>query len=255
MRILLIEDEIKTAQALARLITAIKPDATILSAIQSVQTAISYLLANPAPDLIFMDVQLADGLCLEIFKEVAVTSPVVFCTAYDEYALEAFKTNGVAYILKPFSKESIEAAFAKIEQLEQAFKTEGASADSIAALVKKLGASKYKTSFLVFMANKYVTIDTNSIAYFYIRNETPTLVTLEQQEYPLAQSLDEVSQQLDPQQFFRINRQYLVSFLAVKEVEHYFARKLWVKLAVATTEKILVGKDKTTAFLTWLDKR
>src|SRR5260221_13062834 len=121
MRILIIEDEVKTAKALGQIIITVKPGAHIVAAIQSVVSAVDYLSRNERPDLIFMDIQLADGLCFEIFKAVKILSPVVFCTAYDDYAIEAFKSNGIDYILKPFSKDTILAAFEKVDKLQSFF--------------------------------------------------------------------------------------------------------------------------------------
>jgi two-component system response regulator LytT len=255
MNIVIIEDELKTARALAQLITTIKPDAQIVASIQSIATAVKYLSTNAAPDLIFMDVQLADGLCFEIFKEIKVNSPVIFCTAFNDYAIEAFKSNGIDYVLKPFTRDTIEAAFNKVQQLTNFFQVQQNPSSNLEALLSRVVEDSGKKSFLVFKNNKYITIPTESIAFFYIRNEAPTIVTFDEQEYAISQPLDEVHQSLSAKQFFRLNRQYLISFKAVKEVEHFFARKLYVKLIVPTADKLLVGKDKVTIFLSWLDKR
>jgi two-component system response regulator LytT len=254
MNIAVIEDEIKTAKALGQLILAVEPSAKIIATIQSVETAVKYLTENESPDLIFMDVQLADGLCFEIFKAVKVVSPVIFCTAFDEYAMDAFKTNGVDYVLKPFSRESIIAALDKVHQLKTFFQTQENPLADLEKLLNNVGAQG-KKGFLVFKNNKYVTIQTENIAFFYIRNDSTTIVTFDRQEYAITLSLEEVHQLLAAKQFFRINRQYLINFNSVKEVEHYFARKLFVKLVIETPEKLLVGKDKAAGFLAWLDNR
>lgn len=255
MNVLIIEDEIKTAKALARLITAVKPEAKIIASIQSVETAVYYLSSNSAPDLIFMDIQLADGLSFEIFKQVKIVSPVVFCTAYDDYAIEAFKVNGIDYVLKPIAEENIRAAFEKVHGLKNFFQTHQEEAQNIEALINRMEENNGKKSFLVFKNSKYLIIPTETIAFFYIRNETPTITNFDGEEYSITQSLDEVSHLLPVKQFFRLNRQYLINFKAVKEVEHYFARKLLVRLTIAAPDKLLVGKDKVTAFLSWLENR
>ena len=320
MNILIVEDELKTAKALAVMVKSIVVGVNVLASIQSVETAVRYLSDNEAPDIIFMDIQLADGLCFEIFKAVKVVSPVVFCTAYDEYAIEAFKTNGVDYILKPFSKETVGGAIEKVIGLKRFFTgggllgdaglldgsldSAGLLADSLDGLaglhgdaglldgsldsaglggrleeqlekrsekqplglqesqllklenlLTRVSERSGKKSFLVFKNNKYVIVPTENIACFYIRNETPTIITFDQLEYGITQSLDEVYQLLEPQQFFRANRQYLVSFKAVVEVEHYFSRKLFVRLKVVTEDKVLVGKEKVGQFLSWLENR
>lgn len=249
MKILVIEDEIKTAKALARLIATLEPESEIVASLQTVKAAIDYLSSEPAPELIFMDVQLADGSCFDIFKEVTVTAPVIFCTAYDEYAIAAFKANGIDYILKPFTEETLAAAFRKVAILKSSFGT----ADE--RPLYPLAAQNGKKSFLVFKDNKYTVIAVEQIAFFYIKGDLPAMVTFEGTEYIISQPLDTISNQLSPGQFYRINRQYLINFDAVHEVEHYFARKLLVHLKTPTPEKIIIGKNKATEFLQWLDNR
>jgi two-component system response regulator LytT len=255
MEILIIEDELKTARALARLITAAEQESRIVKTIQSVQSAVAFLAEAPPPELIFMDVQLADGQCFEIFKRIQVNVPVIFCTAFDDYMMEAFKANGVDYVLKPFSQETIAAALLKVRNLKNFFQQGGTPSVSLAQLIEKLQPKSFKKSFLVFSHQKYQTIGTNTIAYCYVRNEGTTLVTMDGQEYALPQTLEEVQWQVDEQDFFRLNRQYLIAFRAIKEVEHYFARKLSISLKVPTDKNLLVGKDKATQFLRWLDQR
>lgn len=255
MKILIIEDEIKTAKALSAFIVSIYPLAEILAIIQSVEKAVQYILSNEAPDLIFMDIQLSDGLSFEIFKEVKVTSPVIFCTAFDEYAIDAFKANGIDYLLKPFSKATLTAAFEKVKMLSNSFHSGRQEPLDYQALLKITGQQNGKKSFLVFKHNKYITIPTESIALFYINNELPTIVTFDEQEYLANQPLDAISAALPAGQFYRVNRQYLISFSAVKEVEHYFSRKLIVLLKVKTKEEIVITKHKTTEFLGWLENR
>lgn len=255
MTIIVIEDEIKTAKALGQLILSIRPDAQILSYIQSIDGAVSYLLENDQPDLIFMDIQLADGLCFEIFKNVEVLSPVIFCTAFDDYAIDAFKSNGIDYVLKPFSRESIAQAIKKAGELKNFFQRNKKMMPDFEYLLTRTGENKGKSSFLVFKNNKYQTVLTENIALFCIKNETPTIITFDKAEYQITQSLDEVHKLLSPTQFFRINRQYLINFSAIREAEHYFSRKLILKLTIPTEEKLLVGKEKATTFLSWLENR
>ncbi|KQW99608.1 LytTR family DNA-binding domain-containing protein [Flavobacterium sp. Root420] len=255
MTIIVIEDEIKTAKGLGQLILSIRPDAQILSYIQSIDGAVSYLLENDQPDLIFMDIQLADGLCFEIFKNVEVLSPVIFCTAFDDYAIDAFKSNGIDYVLKPFSRESIAQAIKKAGELKNFFQRNKKMMPDFEYLLTRTGENKGKSSFLVFKNNKYQTVLTENIALFCIKNETPTIITFDKAEYQITQSLDEVHKLLSPTQFFRINRQYLINFSAIREAEHYFSRKLILKLTIPTEEKLLVGKEKATTFLSWLENR
>jgi two-component system, LytTR family, response regulator LytT len=254
MNILIIEDEIKAARSLENLILHLQPGSRILAKIQSVEGAIDYLSNNPSPELIFMDIQLSDGISFDIFKAVKIVCPVIFCTAFGEYAMEAIKENGIDYLLKPFSEDDLKNAFEKVHNFKNIFQK--ASANDLNNIISRIGdQERKKTSFLVFKNNKYLTVKTDDIAYIYINYTSPSLVTFKGEQYDMNQSLDHLGSILSDKQFFRINRQYLINFSAVKEVEHYFGRKLFVKLTVPTEEKLLIGKDKTAMFLNWLEDR
>lgn len=254
MNILIIEDEIKAARSLENLILHLQPGSRILAKIQSVEGAIDYLSNNPSPELIFMDIQLSDGISFDIFKAVKIVCPVIFCTAFGEYAMEAIKENGIDYLLKPFSEDDLKNAFEKVHNFKNIFQK--ASANDLNDIISRIGdQERKKTSFLVFKNNKYLTVKTDDIAYIYINYTYPSLVTFKGEQYDMNQSLDHLGSILSDKQFFRLNRQYLINFSAVKEVEHYFGRKLFVKLTVPTEEKLLIGKDKTAMFLNWLEDR
>ncbi|GAA4919374.1 LytTR family DNA-binding domain-containing protein [Mucilaginibacter defluvii] len=253
MNIIIIEDELRTARSLETIIKDIKPNARITGQYQSVEDSVAALSEAAQPDLIFMDIQLADGLSFEIFKLVRITCPVVFCTAFDEYSLEAFKSNGVDYVLKPFSKDDIEEALRKVDNLKNFFQQK--TMPDIESLLQRLSPQSGKTSFLVFKNQKYTTIQTDNIAFFYIRNDSTFLMCFDRQEYALSQSLDNIAASVSSKQFFRVNRQYLVNFKAIKEVEHYFLRKLYVKLVIDTPEKLLINKEKSHSFLSWMEER
>lgn len=253
MNIIIIEDELKAAKSLAALIAKLRPSAKILAQLQSIEGAVNYLTQNEQPDLIFMDVQLSDGLCFEIFEAVKIHCPIVFCTAYGEYAMEAIKANGIDYLLKPFSKEDLEEAFEKVVNFKNFFQQN--NQPDLDGLLKRIGLEEGKKSFLVFKDNKYTTIQTDQIAFFYISYDSATIMTFQEEKYFITQSLDQVQALVSSKQFYRLNRQYLVNFSAVKEVEHYFARKLLVKLVIPSPEKLLIGKEKTTGFLSWLENR
>jgi len=253
MNILIIEDEIKAAASLATMITKIRPEAQIVSKLQSVSSSIKYLTENEQPDLIFMDIQLSDGLCFNIFKAVKISCPVVFCTAFEDYTLDAFKANGVDYVLKPFSKDDIVNAFKKVDELKNFFQQH--TLPQLNDLLAKVSPPAGKKNFLVFKNNKYVNISTEAIAFFYIKHEATVIKTFEQEEYTINQSLDQIHAMLSPEQFFRLNRQYLVNFNAIKDVEHYFARKMLVNLVIPSPDKLLVNKEKVQMFLSWLENR
>jgi len=253
MNIIIIEDELKAARSLENMIAEVRPQAKVIAQLQSIESSVKYLTENKQPDLIFMDIQLSDGLCFEIFKSVKITCPIIFCTAFDEYSLEAFKANSVDYVLKPFSKSDITDAFKKVDELKNFFQQ--SIMPDLGNLLSQIAPPAGKKSFLVFKHNKYTTVATDSIAFFYIRNEATSIMCFDQQEYSLSQSLDQVISLLSPVQFFRLNRQYIVNFNAIKEVEHYFMRKLFVKLTIPTPEKLLINKEKAPVFLNWLENR
>ena len=253
MKIVIIEDEIKAARSLANLINKLRPAARIVAQLQSVEAAVDYLANNEQPDLIFMDIQLSDGLSFEIFKQTEIKSPVIFCTAYGEYSMEAIKANGVDYLLKPFSEDDLQKALEKVESFKNFFQQN--TRPDLDALLNKLGQDEGKKSFLVFKHNKYTTVQTDQIAFIYIRNDSSSIMTFQQQEYALDQSMDQLQGMLSAKQFFRLNRQYLVNFSAIKEVEHYFGRKLFVKLVIPSPEQLLIGKEKSGSFLSWLENR
>ena len=253
MNIIIIEDELRTAKSLENIILQIRPEAKITGPYQSIEASVSALSEGIPPDLIFMDIQLADGLSFEIFKSVKITCPVVFCTAFDEYSLEAFKANGVDYVLKPFSKEDIAGSFKKVDELKNFFQQK--QIPDLAEMLINIVQPTEKTSFLVFKHQKYTTVQIEQIAFFYIRNDSTSIMCFDGQEFALSQALDQIATSVSSKQFFRVNRQYLVNFKAIKEVEHYFLRKLYVKLLIETPDKLLINKEKSQLFLAWMENR
>ncbi|WP_321424618.1 LytTR family DNA-binding domain-containing protein [uncultured Bacteroides sp.] len=251
MNIIIIEDERITADELAGTINNLEPDAKIVAILSSVKTAIAYFQKNESPDLIFSDVQLGDGLSFEIFKAMKISAPVIFCTAYDEYALNAFKTNGIDYILKPSTSQTIADALAKYRSLRETFGGKIQRYDSILDALIKRESSKY-ASILVYHKEKILPVKMDEIALFYIDNEVTYLLTFASQKYVAGKTLEEL-EQLSGSNFFRINRQYLVNRKAVIDASRYFLRKLSVNLSIPYKEKILVSKEKTPQFLNWLE--
>jgi DNA-binding LytR/AlgR family response regulator len=253
MNIIIIEDEHKAAKSLTDMITSLRPTYKIKAQLQSIERVVAYFSQNEVPDLLFMDIHLADGLCFEIFKTVKLHCPIIFCSTYGQYAMDAIKVNGIDYLVKPFSREDILSALEKVENFKNFFQQN--SQPDWNALISRVGADEGKKSFLVFKDNKYTTVQTEAIAFFYIRNDATALMTFQQQEYFLTQSLDQLAALLSPRQFYRLNRQYLINFSAIKEVEHYFSRKLLVQLMIPCPDKLLIGKEKTSTFLSWLEDR
>ncbi|MBB5639325.1 DNA-binding LytR/AlgR family response regulator [Pedobacter cryoconitis] len=253
MKIVIIEDEKLTAEDLADVILKLQPDAQLVAFLRSVKEAVAYFETTAAPDLIFSDIQLGDGVSFDIFKTINVAAPIIFCTAYDEYAMNAFKTNGIDYILKPFTEASIVQALNKYHSLCRGFSPEKISYDAIFDLfVSKI--PQKTSSILVTYKDKIIPVKTDHIALFYIANEETSLLTFDHKTYVLNKNLEEL-EKLSGDDFFRVNRQYLVNRKAVKDAAHFFSRKLVINLSVSFKEPITISKEKTPQFLEWLARK
>lgn len=248
MKALIIEDESIAAQALESLVKETSPETEILAVLQTIEESVEWFEENPMPDLVFMDIHLADGSSFAIFDKVDVTCPVIFTTAYDEYALKAFEVNSIDYLLKPINKSDLERALHKFNNL-------GSRADkaSMDALLAQMGGlrKKYKTCFLIPERDKLIPLATSNIAYVYIDTKTVKAVAMDGHTYYLNQTLDEIMTQLDPEQFFRANRQFIISRSAVKDMTVWFGNKLAVNLTVPVPEKIIVSKARVGEFKAW----
>lgn len=250
MNIVIIEDEQLTADDLAENILDLDPDVQIVTKLNSVQDAVAWFQKNEHPDLIFSDIQLGDGLCFEIFKDRSITAPVIFCTAYDEYALSAFKANGIDYILKPFDKETIANALARYKELERRFAVNAEKFETILQLFENRKTQK-KGSLLVYQKDKILPVRLDDVALFYIENEIIYILTFDQKSFTTNKTLDEL-EKMAGADFYRANRQYLVHRKAIKEAAQYFARSLSVSLTIPFKETIKVNKVKVSDFLHWL---
>jgi len=250
MQIIIIEDEKPTADALARTIKQQYPEAIITAMLRSVKEAIDYFNKHANVDLIFSDIQLGDGLSFEIFKTVKVNTPVVFCTAYDEYALDAFKANGIEYLLKPFTSETVHDAIQKWLKLTKNNFQQAVSYEAILNLLDKRNVP-LATSVLVYYKDKVIPIKFDEIALFCIEHEIVTLVTFDNKTYTINKYLD-VLEQLAGNRFFRVNRQFLVNRKAVRDAAQFFSQKLSLNLTIVFKDTITVSKDKTSLFLNWL---
>jgi DNA-binding LytR/AlgR family response regulator len=251
MNILIIEDEPQTARILKEIIEKIEPGARIGGITESIMRSVEYLSAHQ-PDLIFMDIQLADGLSFEIFSRVEVKCPVIFCTAYDQYTMQAFKSNGIEYILKPVKEEDIRAAFEKIKKLQQVFSQDKQVLTSIQQLfsVRK----NYKSSILIRFRESYIPVAIDSIAVFLLEDEVVYAYRFDQQKHAVFKPLDEIEASLDPSLFFRINRQTLLNRNAIREIQPYFNRKAIVKLPFKLNQQLVVSRLKVTPFMQWIEQ-
>lgn len=234
MTIVIIEDEPLTAKDLAACIRAADPAADVVAILASVGEAKAWFDRNAAPDVIFSDIQLGDGRSFEVFEQLMRVVPVIFCTAYDAYALEAFGAAGIDYILKPFDEKSVGAAIGKFRALRGA-----------PAAAKEAGA------ILVFYKEKILPVKVAEIALFYLEKEVVRLVGFDGKAYVVNKSLEELEGLAGPR-FYRVNRQFLVNRAAIKDVSQYFGRKLLLNLALPFEEKITVGRLKVAVFLDWL---
>jgi DNA-binding LytR/AlgR family response regulator len=248
MKIVVIEDEKITADDLIENLLAVKPNYTIVKILKSVSEALTFFQQQPEVDLIFSDIQLGDGLSFEIFKKVKINVPIIFCTAYNEYALEAFKANGIDYILKPFNIAEIKKAIEKFELLTN--KNEVSINKLMEYLSLKQPIAK-NVSILVYQKDVIIPINTYDIAIVQLNNGIVKLVAFNGTTYFTTQSLDEI-EKLNLLFFFRANRQIILHRKIVKDVVQHFNRKLLVRIAIPFDEQIFISKEKTPAFLAWL---
>ena len=252
MKALIIEDEVLAAQSLQKLITEVAPDTEVIATLQSIEESVAWFDENPMPDLVFMDIHLADGSSFAIFEQVQITCPIIFTTAYDEYALKAFEVSSIDYLLKPINRNDLTRAMNKFN----AFVGEKSNNnEAIDALMRQIGMKKnYKSCFLVPERDKLIPIATANIAYFYIDTKTVKAITLDEHTYYMSQTLDDIMLQLNPDDFFRANRQFIVSRKAVKDLTIWFGNKLSLNLSVKIPEQIIISKAKVSEFKNWFSK-
>ncbi|HNS17031.1 MAG TPA: LytTR family DNA-binding domain-containing protein [Bacteroidales bacterium] len=255
MRTLIVEDEPYARKELIRLLEETGRSMDIVASLDSVEDSVEWLQMNPMPDLIFMDIQLADGLSFEIFRKVDITVPVIFTTAFDQYAIQAFKVNSVDYLLKPIKPDELERALLKLEQVSKQYSTSVKSMVSIdiEKLLKNFRPD-YKSRFMIRLGDQYKHVDATNIGYFKAEDNEVMLVTRENRTYIIDHSLDELSQVLDPLEFFRVSRRYIVNIHAVVKVSKYFNSRLVIDLVPEAGEKVLVSRVKVQEFLKWMDK-
>lgn len=248
MKTIIIEDENVAAQALQTLLRELDSEMEIATVLQTIEESVEWFENNAMPDLVFMDIHLADGSSFAIFDQVDITCPIIFTTAYDEYALKAFEVNSIDYLLKPINKSDLERALRKYRTLSTRD-----NSTSLEGLLAQMGGlrKKYKTCFLIPERDKLIPLATNNIAYIYIDTKTVKAISMDGHTYYLNQTLDDIMAQLDPQFFFRANRQFIISRYAVKDMTVWFGNKLAVNLSVPVPEKIIVSKARVGEFKTW----
>jgi two-component system, LytTR family, response regulator len=246
MQILLIEDELPAARQLTRLLHACDPGLRVMDTLDSVESAVNWLRTFPAPDLIFMDIQIADGLSFDIFNQTTVTAPVIFTTAFDQYALQAFKVSAVDYLLKPIDPAELEQALLKVKQRQTAIPVD------LAALARFFQPQSYKDRFLVKAGQQMNLLRSADIAYFRSDAGLTQAFSNDHKKHFIDHTLDELERLLDPREFFRVSRSLTVRIDAIVRVSPHFNGRLKLELRPAPPEDAFVSRDRAGAFKVWL---
>ncbi|MBK8568056.1 MAG: response regulator transcription factor [Saprospiraceae bacterium] len=252
MKAIIIEDENLTARRLEGMLKKYDPNILVLALLPSVEEAVDWLEINPEPDLVFMDIHLEDDLAFRIFERTGLKAPVIFTTAYDEYMVQAFKVNSIDYLLKPINYDELVQALEKFKSLKNRFVQ-----PDIGTLLQLFGQQKtpdYKSRFMITVGTKIRSIETKDIAYFYSEEKLTFMVTKEGQHLPIDFSLDKLTAMLDPTDFFRISRQFLVGFQAVQSAHVYLKGKLKLDVQPKSKLEVLVSSDRVTDFKEWLGR-
>jgi DNA-binding LytR/AlgR family response regulator len=249
--VLIIEDEAVAADRLEEVLNKVDSNLQIVGKIGSVQASVQWLMQHQA-DLIFMDIQLSDGLCFSIFDQLSITTPIIFTTAYDEYAIKAFQLNSISYLLKPIREADVKESLDKYDRMKGEFETD------INQLLRSIRGDKpeYKRRFLVRIGDIYKKIDTQQLAYFYAMDKHVFAQTFEGKKLPIDQSLDTLERILDPDHFFRINRGYVINSEAIASMEAWSRGRIRLELTPphGSTDAVVVSISRSPEFKQWLDK-
>lgn len=246
MKALIVEDETAAALNLQAVLKEVAPGIEVVATLESVVESIEWLRANPQPDLLFMDIHLADGDSFRIFQAVEITAPVIFTTAYDQYALEAFKVNSIDYLLKPLNAADLRRALEKLRRLT------GDERRDYGSRLKSMAARQQADTFLVHVRDRIIPLRRERIAYCYTANEKVTACDFDGEVYPLDKTLEALQAMLPEGEFFRANRQFIVARRAVKEIVVWFGSRLSLRLVVETPERIIISKARVPEFKAWL---
>jgi DNA-binding LytR/AlgR family response regulator len=252
MRVLIVEDETLAATQLAAMLAQIKPGIEIVAVCDTIESTVQWLQKNPKPNLGFFDIHLGDGLSFEVFKRFDVEMPVIFTTAYDQYAIKAFKVNSVDYLLKPYDIIDLRNAMAKFDKLNTATRTT-LPENLMKDLSLALKGRNYKERFLVRIGTRIKAVSISTILYFYSFEKGTYLKTTDGKNYLLDQTLETIEQQVDPALFFRINRKFLMHIDAITEMSVYSNSRLKLKVPHSENDDLLVAREKTKAFKAWFE--
>lgn len=255
LRIILIEDEAATARNLEFILKEINPGIEVIVTLQSITESVDWLTDNARDyDLIFSDIRLSDGLSFEIFKQIEIGKPIIFVTAYNDYAIEAFRNNGIDYVLKPFDREEIQRTLLKYNTLiATGIKMEQTKTEALLQQLESV-TKRYKKSFLIHYCGRLIPVEAAKISWFYTSNEIVYAQTTTGQKYTVEFTLEQLERDLDPELFFRANRQFIINRNAIDTVEYFFNGRLLIKIYPLSQEQIIVSKAKAMVFRKWLDQ-
>jgi len=253
-RILIIEDEQPAGEYLTQLIRKIDSNAEILDVLESVEMAVNWLSNNPVPDLIFLDVQLGDGTCFQIFEQISIGCPVIFTTAHDEYAMRAFKLNSIDYLLKPIRQESLKFSLDKYYQLNEENAINKVKYLEELMYSQILSKKSPRRSFLVPFRDKLIPLKDVDFAWLTIRNGVVVATLHDDRNFVVDKSLEELENQLEPANFFRANRQFIIARECIREIELYFNGRLLVRTSPVSTNQILISKERVPVFKKWFEE-
>ncbi len=253
MKVVIVEDEVAASEHLAYILKNIEDSIEILAVLDSVKESVAYFSKNKEAELIFMDIHLADGLSFEIFDSVKIDAPIIFTTAYDQYALQAFKLNSIDYLLKPIDEDELADSLA---QYKGQFKEKGLYAEQVEGLLNLISTNKttYKSMYLVHYRDQLVPVKTENIAYLFIETGIVKAVTDENQTYTMEQNLEDMENDLDPSIFYRANRQFIVKKDAITGIKQYFNGKLILSVTPPSEERIVVSRAKAPEFKNWMNQ-
>lgn len=249
MKVLIVEDETAAAENLVEMLNEIDPTIQVLGNTESVQQTERWLQQSERPDLIFMDIHLSDGSSFAIFQQMEVETPIIFTTAYDQYAIDAFKVNSIGYLLKPIKEEELRVALAKFRKLNQQDKNHYLS------LLKRLKAGQeYRSRLLIPYRDKLFPVEVKDIACFYSSNKNTEVILKDGSHCPCNNTLDQMMGQLNPDEFIRANKQYILSRTAITNIAIWFDSRLLINVAVDVPERIYVSKNRAAEFKAWIVK-
>lgn len=253
MKVLIIEDEPQAAKRLQRLVEELVEDARVLEKIDSVKRAVEWFNNNHPPDVVLMDIQLADGISFHIFEQCEVKAPVIFTTAYEEYAVKAFKVNSIDYILKPVDKQELAAALNKVRETVPTETDRGGLLQKMTEMIKML-TQKYKARFVIKAGEHLRTVEVDQIRFFYSQDKATFCVTEDNRSLIVDYTLEQLGEMINPARFFRINRKYLISAAAIHDIISYTNSRLKVVLKGSHDNAIIVARERVQEFKDWLDR-